>query len=381
MGVTIDTKDVLASGVRSRGFDRPGLSVRVRLDGLDRHASANAVISIVEVLPDIGGWQVAPTADGTLLVLNDRRTAMSILTDLTERLTAEGLDGKVFGCSDSFSILNDQSNRARPIPASAALAYTIDPPYQDGPFNKHGIVDYRWGVPHEITVACARDWVDWAVPLGGPATLYPALVDVSPEDALDLLVPEGEGAQVHCQLLGAPTGSTVTRIVTAGHFGAVMLTETGSGKAPITQALEMTTESLLPHAAYVDYATVRLARPNATRWFAAGDIGDEWNFYIRHLWSHYVADPNGIQILTDSHLEKAQDLTTNWDVTPAAPGRWLVRAKDLTPWFETVDLEQVTWQQQFVHEDVLDQARRDFGDMVLSFDDACSRRLRGPHMP
>lgn len=39
------------------------------------------------------------------------------------------------------------------------------------------------------------------------------------------------------------------------------------------------------------------------------------------------------------------------------------------------------WQQQFVHEDVLDQARLDFGDMVLSFDDASSRRLLGPHMP
>lgn len=258
------------------------------------------------------------------------------------------------------------------------LTFTIDAPYQDGPFNEHGVVDYRWGVPHEITVACAREWVDWAVPFDGPATLYPALVDVSPEDALDLLVPEVEGAQVHCQLLGAPTGSTVTRIVTAGHFGAVMLTETGSGKAPITQALEMTTDRLLPHATY---AKVRLARPNATRWFAAGDISDERNFYIRDLWSQYVADPNGIQILTDSHLEKAQDLTTNWDVTSAAPGRRLVRARDLTPWFATVDLEQVTWQQQFVHEDVLDQARRDFGDMVLSFDDASSRRLRGPHMP
>ena len=75
----------------------------------------------------------------------------------------------------------------------------------------------------------------------------------------------------------------------------------------------------------------------------------------RHLWGRYTPDAHGVQVLTGAHLAKASDLSA-WDVEEVAPDRHLVQARDLTPWFSG----------SLPQPDALDQARRDFGDMILT---------------
>jgi hypothetical protein len=50
------------------------------------------------------------------------------------------------------------------------------------------------------------------------------------------------------------------------------------------------------------------------------------------LWTRYVPDAHGLQLLTDEHLRHVADLS-GWTVTPVAPGRHLVEAANLADWF------------------------------------------------
>jgi len=88
--------------------------------------------------------------------------------------------------------------------------------------------------------------------------------------------------------------------------------------------------------------------------------------YRRHaeLWNQYVPTPCGIQILTDAHLSNAYNLD-DWNTSRLDHDHYLVQAKDLGPWYgeplgyyETQDPE------------LLDQARRDFGDMLFTHETA-----------
>ncbi len=88
--------------------------------------------------------------------------------------------------------------------------------------------------------------------------------------------------------------------------------------------------------------------------------------YRRHpeLWDQYVPTPCGVQILTDTHLTNAHNLD-NWNTTRLDNTHYLVQAKDLGPWYgeplgyyETQDPE------------LLNQARKDFGDMLFTHDTA-----------
>lgn len=77
--------------------------------------------------------------------------------------------------------------------------------------------------------------------------------------------------------------------------------------------------------------------------------------YNRHLFSQYTPDANGLQILTDTHLGHATDLS-DWVIEPLGGGRHLVQAKSLEPWYATIDPDPKT----------LEKARADFGKMILT---------------
>ena len=77
--------------------------------------------------------------------------------------------------------------------------------------------------------------------------------------------------------------------------------------------------------------------------------------YNRHLLSRYTPDAHGIQVLTDQHLTRARDLSS-WNIQELGNGRFLVEAEDLPTWYSTPVPDQ----------EVIDQARHDFGDMILT---------------
>ncbi|MEO5319204.1 hypothetical protein PV761_11540 [Arthrobacter sp. CC3] len=77
--------------------------------------------------------------------------------------------------------------------------------------------------------------------------------------------------------------------------------------------------------------------------------------YNRHLNGQYVPDAHGIQLLTDAHLEHANDLS-GWNITSLGGGKHLVEAKDLQLWCANIDPDP----------EILAQARADFGGMILT---------------
>jgi hypothetical protein len=77
--------------------------------------------------------------------------------------------------------------------------------------------------------------------------------------------------------------------------------------------------------------------------------------YNRHLNGQYIPDAHGLQVLTDAHLARVDDLS-GWIIEPLGAGKHLVQAKDLEPWYATIDPDP----------DTLAKARTDFGGMLLT---------------
>jgi hypothetical protein len=90
----------------------------------------------------------------------------------------------------------------------------------------------------------------------------------------------------------------------------------------------------------------------------------------RRLWSSYVPDAFGLQVLTEAHLERAHDLS-DWDIEELAPGRHLVVARDLNPWLATPPPHpENQYRLSTPPADILDAARADFGGMLITRDRA-----------
>lgn len=98
------------------------------------------------------------------------------------------------------------------------------------------------------------------------------------------------------------------------------------------------------------------------------------------LWSEYVPDAHGIQVINDAQLAKAHDLS-GWHVETVASGHHLVKARNLTAWFPG---EARTGTPGPVPPGVdpmpppetLAKARRDFGEMIITDDIADEWRMR-----
>ena len=350
---------------------------------MDRGESAAAVAAAME--PDINAghaWTLYPTAGGTYLDLEEATAAKVTLSALSDRLGAAGHTGTIVQNTSTNQHLWGEASGTRPSPVTAVMAFTVDPSYQDGPFNEYGVVGSRWGVPREVTRACAREWADWVIPEYGPAASYLPGIDLTREDASDVLPLLLDEVRLnHVKVFGKGASETEIRVLHARYFGEVMLTETGTDTSRFTQTRRLLTERVVPHAAHIDYATVRVNPANATPnyWAANGSAGNLWHRWARHLWSQYIPDPNGIQILTDAHLDKAYDLSANWTVTPIVPGRWLVEANDLAPWLVGIDEDAAARHRQYLDPDLLAQARHDFGGAVLTPEISSALEIRGRH--
>ncbi len=112
-------------------------------------------------------------------------------------------------------------------------------------------------------------------------------------------------------------------------------------------------------AADLDIAVVHPAVPSVTTWQVVARA--VW-YSHRRLWSSFVADAFGAAVLTGAHLARAHDLS-GWRVEAVAPDGYLVRAQDLTPWFQHRGrLPSMV----FPGDPVRARARADFGNMILT---------------
>lgn len=151
------------------------------------------------------------------------------------------------------------------------------------------------------------------------------------------------------------------RMATLSPGGDAIMQEIGA-QVPWQQRLEAVQSALdsIP-TQYLDLAFIRPAPRYVRSWTAIDvrhklpDLHERNIRYNRHLLSRYTPDAHGIQILTDQHLTRARDLSA-WNIQELGHGRYLVEADDTTPWYSTPLPDQ----------DVVDQARADFGDMILT---------------
>ncbi|HXH80550.1 hypothetical protein [Nocardioides sp.] len=110
--------------------------------------------------------------------------------------------------------------------------------------------------------------------------------------------------------------------------------------------------------------------------FGGGPSGQSWPHiyesdlrYHRPLIDTYVPDASGLQVLTDAHLERANDLT-DWDITPLTGGRHLVATRDVEGWFRPP--AGPDWGPGSAmrpapeNEALVAKARADFGEMILT---------------
>ncbi|MBM6400502.1 hypothetical protein [Phycicoccus sonneratiae] len=81
--------------------------------------------------------------------------------------------------------------------------------------------------------------------------------------------------------------------------------------------------------------------------------------YHPERWHEFLLDPSGIQLLTNQHLEKANDLSA-WSTQRVDDGHVLVEARDLGAWYEPIAAGEP------IPDALLSAARNDFGEMILT---------------
>lgn len=109
----------------------------------------------------------------------------------------------------------------------------------------------------------------------------------------------------------------------------------------------------------LDLAFIRYTRSTV---FWSSPVSPDWPYiiesdfrYNRPLLAEFVPDVNGIQVLTEAHLARANDLS-NWSIKSLPGGRHLVASKDIEGWYTNHEPEA----------DLLSRARSDFGEMILT---------------
>ena len=126
--------------------------------------------------------------------------------------------------------------------------------------------------------------------------------------------------------------------------------------------LKQVTVAMVAFPEDTDLAFVQYSNAYTTSWSALQTsrpplpyVKEHQIRYNRHLNSRYTPDAHGLQILTDTHIGHANDLS-DWVIEPLGGGRHLVQAKDLEPWYANIDPDPET----------LVKARADFGKMILT---------------
>lgn len=227
----------------------------------------------------------------------------------------------------------------------------------------------HWHVPPDATERILEHAAAWTKAGGESSIVYMGIfpLAVSPEADVAGLMNSALINNDRTRSLRYQSDQERGRMASLGPGGDAVMQEIGAS-VPWNQRLEAVQDALntLPFQD-LDLAFIRPA-PKLTDSWQQIDIRQKREprqklpglhesdiRYNRHLLSRYTPDAHGIQILTDQHLALARDLS-GWNIQELGHGRYLVEATDLTPWYST----------PLPGQDTLDQARHDFGDMILT---------------
>jgi hypothetical protein len=218
----------------------------------------------------------------------------------------------------------------------------------------------RWDVDDRVTASLCRHAVAWGwfspsevYVMVGSASLRMAEPDVS--GLLLGALRRGSLGDVHY----ARREPFAARRVGFSPFGQAVYS-VRDAQLPWREHVEAVRDALVAHAASVELGFVRYSRSSSPDWVDLAHLEPPTpsgiHFTVeRQLWGEYVPDAHGLQLLTERHLARVNDLG-GWRVDEIAPGRFLVQARDLAAWYAEPIPDPA----------VLDRARRDFGDAVMS---------------
>lgn len=218
-----------------------------------------------------------------------------------------------------------------------------------------------WFVEEKITRYIAEQAITWAYTRGGQQYLCREDADwwVQPVDldyglALAQAIDRYTFCNVRC-CLERPFRQQAVGLWPQG----TVIYQTVDPTLDWRHKLEQVRQTLTWTPPHTDLGFVRYGRGGITRWnhpiVPWPHVDEPQVRYNRPLLASFVPDVNGIQLLTDAHLERATDLT-DWVIEPLAGGRHLVSARDLEPWYA----------QPEAHPEVLARARYDFGEMLMT---------------
>lgn len=238
-----------------------------------------------------------------------------------------------------------------------------------------------WAVPVDVTRGLARNALEW-LSLEGASTFYSlsTLPTLWSTPTLGLPHPESLTEAVmeplaRIELWSGRTSPVRHRSVEFEREGRVACQDVDQ-TLDTRDALAQLLACLRWQPSGLDYAFIGWAHGGLTNlWW-----GDHMHYDLpgglsepdvrghRRLWSSYVPDAFGVQVLTEAHLDRAHDLGA-WHINELAPGRYLVTAQDLNPWLATPPPHpENQYRLSAPPAGVLYAARADFGGMLITRD-------------
>ena len=303
-----------------------------------------------------GGWQ---TPTGIVFLVTDPGKSGDFeewMSRLVSKLESMGATGELEGTRPA-GFLGDWPTDD-PTPA-AFLAWPED-------LEAVTADEYReshWHVPTVATAGIVDHAAAWTEAGGDQSIIFLGTfpLAVSPETDVASMMRSSIIHNNHTASIRFQSDQQRGRMATFNPGGAAVMQEIGA-HVPWQQRLEAVRSALnsLP-IQHLELAFIRPAPPWANSWTRIDvpqklpDLREFHIRYNRHLLSRYTPDAHGVQILTDQHLAQARDLSS-WNIQELGHGRHLVEAADLTAWYSTPLPDQ----------EVVDQARHDFGDMILT---------------
>lgn len=314
----------------------------------------------------IKGGPAMATSEGAVVPVFCRSGARTViepwLDALAEDLTAAGLVGKL-GAPPRHH-LRQPAEFGYEFAPTVFVGYTMNEPRARSWYPFQG-----WSVDEEPTAQVAAQAAGWG-PRDRPHTqclaqLYISQTGIDHTDAAPFLkfaAHNTAGIATLSYLDPDPTlEPTMARYVAVGPFGllaAQSVSLEGSWRDTVADLRDI----LLAAPQDTDLAFVKNTWCGISLWEAVEKRGlyqpvtwltDFQAQGVRERWSQVAMDAHPVNLLTDAHLNRAHDLA-DWTVEQVAPGRHLVSAKNLEPWFTGGSPPA----------EVLAKARADFGDMI-----------------
>lgn len=280
------------------------------------------------------------------------------LAVFTAHLDNAGYPGELLAAAQVWLPSWLQANRVPRL--TAHLACRLSRPFVQGNADTRGRAG--WDVDSQTTAAVCAAAAAWAAPPGAPVLF-------SEGRSQSLL----RGDDIEAQLSSAVTRTAAAGITFAQRSPLLVRRVQLAAWGQLTYQLEAPEQTwharldelravLVKHADLVELAVIRLSPNWALDWTDLAGATPPLPYVSegrvrnnRQLWAEHTPDAYGVQVLTEGHLARVNDLG-GWEVSVVAPGRYLVQARDLAPWYAATEPDA----------DVIEQARRDFGAAILT---------------